>query len=186
VIDLWKVSLVTIVLTGCGSGGGNPIQSSSGLSMLSDLIGTTWSSSKCELALGFGFTTHTINFTESHIVFEYSYYDNLECENLQEVFFVEARPYSVGEVVTTQSGVRATKITLTRNSIPQFSTDFEFTYDETDYLYISNNQLYLASKDLPGNCRTLEEVDTGSIQIRNFACTEWEPALDFEQVYQQI
>ena len=164
--------LVIFFLYGCSSGSN---QSDDSTIDISKLIGTTWQSTNCEIVFG-GYLSHTIEFSETSMTFQY-----FQCDT-QSIVLTEVRPFSIGNTVTTESGLKATKITLTRNSLPLIDNDFVYTYQQIDYIYYANDSFYLAGKDYVSNCKTLEEVESPPT-VGTLACTEWKAILDYDQIY---
>lgn len=175
--NIWSISLLSLILIGCGGSGGSSIASSQD-SVVTSLIGTTWESSQCVLAYGYVNTKHSITFTSSELIYEHRNY-NSDCLEPVSVFRLENRPFRIGNNVITESGVSATKLVITTQVLP-VDLDIEYQLDVIDYIYLSNDSLYTANKDIM-NCKEAGELQNGT--VRNAICIEWNPILDFEQEF---
>jgi len=176
VTRLFYVFLVGCILSGCSSSN----SSEESLTLLEQLINTTWASSLCESHMGYPYTKHSFTLSTTEITFDYVHYGPECIEQLGE--FTEIRPFQLGGQLTTESGANATEIDIL--TIVLQPGDIE--HNIKDLLYVSADNLFfgLTGREMecePENLRV--DVVGGGFLIDAYVCDQRPTKIDFEHVY---
>ena len=173
--NIWVIGLLNTLLIGCGSSGSDSVQSSSGM-VMSNLIGTTWESTTCEIAFGYANTTHEVTITDTAIELEYFFYED-ECVNAFSGYS-ESQSYTIGDEVIVGSGVTATEIDITTLFVP---LDYEFI--DKNLIYKSDSIMYFGTDMSWRVCLEGNRVDIPNNTVRASYCDQRAEDLNYDRAY---